>query len=58
VVNTAAMIQYTTTKEKVFSVGSAPGIYNEDLRQLELKLRDSTNLTFGRIIKKKWQQRS
>jgi hypothetical protein len=33
----------------VFSVGAAPSLYNEDLRQLEFELRGSPELAVGRI---------
>jgi hypothetical protein len=45
--------QHATTDEAVFSVGAAPRLYNEDLRQLELELRESPELAVGRIIEKK-----
>jgi hypothetical protein len=32
---------YVTIEEVVLSVGAAPRLYNEDLRQLELELRVS-----------------
>jgi hypothetical protein len=35
------MNQHTTIEEAVFSVRTAPRLYNEDLRQLELELRKS-----------------
>jgi hypothetical protein len=34
----AALNQHATTGEAVFTVGAAPRLYNEDLRQLELEL--------------------
>jgi hypothetical protein len=34
----AAVNQYATVQEAVFSVEAAPRLYNEDLGQLELKL--------------------
>jgi hypothetical protein len=37
----ATVNQYATIEEAVFSVGAAPGLYNEDLTQLELE--------FGRV---------
>jgi hypothetical protein len=42
-------------EEAVFSVGAAPRLYNEDLGQLELELRESLEIAVGRIIEKKWQ---
>jgi hypothetical protein len=33
-----------TIEEAVFSVGTAPRPYNEDVRQLELELRESPEL--------------
>jgi hypothetical protein len=45
--------QHATTEEAVFSVGAAPRLYNGDLRQLELELRESPELAVGRIIEKK-----
>jgi hypothetical protein len=33
----------------VFSFGTAPRLYNEDLRQLELELREPSELAVGRI---------
>jgi hypothetical protein len=47
----AAMNQHATMKEAVFSVGAVPRLYDEDLRQLELELREPPE--FGRIIEKK-----
>jgi hypothetical protein len=35
--------QYATIEEEVFSVGAAPRLYNEDLRQL----RERTKLSSG-----------
>jgi hypothetical protein len=35
----------------VFSVGAAPRLYNEDLRQLELKLRESPELAVGNNLR-------
>jgi hypothetical protein len=32
------MNQHATIEEAMFSVGAAPGLYREDLRQLELEL--------------------
>jgi hypothetical protein len=34
----ATVNQHRTIEEAVFSVGAAPRLYNEDLRQLELEL--------------------
>jgi hypothetical protein len=34
----AAVNQHATIEDAVFSVGVAPRLYNEDLRQLELEL--------------------
>jgi hypothetical protein len=34
----AAVNQHAATEEAVFSVGAAPGLYNEDLRNIELEL--------------------
>jgi hypothetical protein len=48
-----AVKQHTTIEEPVFSVGAAPRLCNEDLRQLDLELRESLKLTVGRIIEKK-----
>jgi hypothetical protein len=48
----AAVNQHTTIEEAVFSVGAAPRLYNEDLKQLELELRGSPELAVGRIIEK------
>jgi hypothetical protein len=39
----AAVNQHATIEEPVFSVGAAPRLHNEDLRQLELR----TELSFG-----------
>jgi hypothetical protein len=36
--NSAAKNQHATIEEAVFSVGSSPRLYNEDLRQLEGEL--------------------
>jgi hypothetical protein len=49
----AAMNQHATREEYVFSVGSSPRLYNEDLRQLELELRVSPVLAVGRIMARK-----
>jgi hypothetical protein len=54
----AAFNQYATIEEAVFSVGAAPRLYNENLRQLQLELRESPELAVGRIIGKKWQERN
>jgi hypothetical protein len=51
-----AVNQHSTIEEAVFSVGTAPRLYNEYLRQLELELRESPELVVGRIIEKKWQE--
>jgi hypothetical protein len=53
-----AMNQHTTTEEGTFPVGAAPRLCNEDLRQLELELRESPELAVVRIIEKKWQERN
>jgi hypothetical protein len=45
--------QQATIVEDVFSVGVAPMLYNEDLRQLEGELRESPKLAVGRKIEKK-----
>jgi hypothetical protein len=42
-----------TIKEAVFSVGTAPRLYNEVLMQLDLKFGESPELAVGRIIEKK-----
>jgi hypothetical protein len=36
----AAVNQHATIEETVFSAGDAPKLYDEDLRQLELELRE------------------
>jgi hypothetical protein len=41
-------------EEAVFSVDAAPRLHNEDLRQLELELREFPELADVRIIAKKW----
>jgi hypothetical protein len=46
------VIPEATTEEAVFSVGAASWLYNEDLRQLELELRESLELAIGRNGKK------
>jgi hypothetical protein len=33
--------QHATIEEAVFSAGTGPRLYNEDLRRLELELRES-----------------
>jgi hypothetical protein len=48
----AAVNQHATVEKAVFSVGAAPRLYNEDLTQLELELRESPELAVGRIIEK------
>jgi hypothetical protein len=50
----AAVNQHATIVEAVFSVGVAPRLYKEDLRQLELEMRESPVLVVGRIIENKW----
>jgi hypothetical protein len=55
---TGEVNQHATIEEAVFSVGAVPRLYNEDLRQLELELRESPELVVGRIIVKKWQERN
>jgi hypothetical protein len=45
--------QRATIEEAVFSVGAVPRLYNEDLRQLELELRESPELAVGRIMERK-----
>jgi hypothetical protein len=45
-----ALNQDATIEEAVFSVGAVPRLYKEDLRQLELELRESPVLAIGRII--------
>jgi hypothetical protein len=47
--------QHATREEGVFSVGAAPRLYNEDLRQIELELREPPEFVVGRIIEKKWK---
>jgi hypothetical protein len=41
----------------VFSVEPAPRLYNEDLKQVGLELRESPELAVGSIIEKKLQER-
>jgi hypothetical protein len=50
--------QHATTEEAVFSVGTAPRLYNEDLRKSKLELRESLELAVGRIVEKKLQERN
>jgi hypothetical protein len=45
-----AINQHATIEEAVFSVGAAPRLYNEDLRQLELELGEPPELALGRIV--------
>jgi hypothetical protein len=40
----AAVNQHGTIKKAVFSEEAAPRLYNEDLRQLELELRETPEL--------------
>jgi L-lysine 2,3-aminomutase len=54
----AAVNQHATIEEAVFSVGDAPGLYNEDLTRLEAELREHPELEVCRIIEKKWQERN
>jgi hypothetical protein len=54
----AAENQHITMQEAESSVGAAPRLYNEDLRQLELELTVSPELGVGIIIEKKWQERN
>jgi hypothetical protein len=44
--------KHATIEEAVFSVGAAPRLYNEDLCQLELELKESPELAVDRIIEK------
>jgi hypothetical protein len=53
-----AVNQNATIEETVFSVGAAPRLHNEDLRQSEIELGESSELAVGRIIEKKWQERN
>jgi hypothetical protein len=48
----AAVNQYATIQEAVFSLGAAPRLYKEDLKKLKLELRESPELAVGRIIEK------
>jgi hypothetical protein len=41
----AAVYQHATIEEAMFSLGAALRLYNEDLRQLELELRESPELS-------------
>jgi hypothetical protein len=50
--------QHAAIEEAVFSVGAAPRLYNEDLRQIELEWRESLDMAVGRIIENKWQERN
>jgi hypothetical protein len=54
----AAVNQHATIEEAVFSVRFALRLYSEDLRRLELELRESPKLESGRIIEKKYQERN
>jgi hypothetical protein len=54
----AAVNQHATIEKAVYSVGAAPRLYNEDLRQLELELTESAELAVCRITEKKWQERN
>jgi hypothetical protein len=49
----AAVNQHGIIKEAVFSVGVASRLYNDDLRQLELELRESPELAVDRIRARK-----
>jgi hypothetical protein len=53
----AAVNQQATIEEVLFSLGVALRLYNEDLRQLELELREPAELAVGRIIEEKLQER-
>jgi hypothetical protein len=48
-----AVNQHATIEEAAFSVGAVPRLYNENLRQLELDLREPPELAVGRIIEEK-----
>jgi hypothetical protein len=54
----AAVNLQATIEEVVFSVGAALRLYDKDLRQLELELRESPALAVGTIIEKQWQDRN
>jgi hypothetical protein len=43
----AAINQHATIEEVLFSVGAVPRLFNEDLRQLELELREPPELAVG-----------
>jgi hypothetical protein len=47
------MKQHATIEEAAFSVGAAPRLHNEDLRQLEIELREPPEMAVDRIIEKK-----
>jgi hypothetical protein len=49
----SAANQHATIEETLFYVGAASRPYNEDLTQLELKLRKSPALAVGRIMTRK-----
>jgi hypothetical protein len=46
----AAKNTHATIDEAVFSVGTALRLHNEELKQLEVDLRESPELAVGRII--------
>jgi hypothetical protein len=52
----AAANQHATIDEAVFYVVTAPRLHKEDLRQLELELRETPKLAVDRIIEKKMQE--
>jgi hypothetical protein len=54
----AAVNQQATIEGAVFSVGAAPRLHNEDLRQLELELSESPEMAVAGIIENKWQDRN
>jgi hypothetical protein len=49
----AAVNQQATIEKAVFSVGAVLRLYNEDLRQVEVELRESPELAVGRIMARK-----
>jgi hypothetical protein len=51
----AAKYQHATIEEAVFSVGSVPSLYNEDLKQLRDRNEGVGRLP-SKTIEKKWQE--
>jgi hypothetical protein len=50
--------QQATIERAMFSVEAVPRLNNDDLRQVELKLREPPELAISRIIEKELQKKN